>query len=51
MRKRRDDYPQAASPVVDDLKVFRAAEGSTESVPLVFGVETVLWPTASKKGG
>ena len=36
---------------VDDLKVFRAAEGSTESVPLVFGVETVLWPTASKKGG
>ena len=31
--------------------MFRAAEGSTESVPLVFGVETVLWPTAANKGG
>ena len=37
--------------IVDDLRVFRATEGSTESVPLVFGVETVLWPTAAKKGG
>ena len=37
--------------LVDDLRVFRATEGSTESVPLVFGVETVLWPTAAKKGG
>ena len=36
--------------VVDDLGVFRATEGSTENVPLVFGVETVLWPTAAKKG-
>ena len=35
----------------DDLRVFRATAGSTESVPLVFGVETVLWPTAAKKGG
>ena len=34
-----------------DHRVFRAAEGSTESVPLVFGVETVLWLTAAKKGG
>ena len=31
--------------------VFRATDGSTESVLLVFGVETVLWPTAAKKGG
>ena len=31
--------------------MFRATEGSTESVPLVFGVETVLWPTSTKKGG
>ena len=31
--------------------MYRATEGSTESVPLVFGVETVLWPTAAKKGG
>ena len=37
--------------LVDDLRVFRATEGSTESVPLVFGVETVLWSTAAKKGG
>ena len=39
--------------LVDDLRVFRATEGSTESVPLVFinSVETVLWPTAAKKGG
>ena len=34
-----------------DLRVFRATEGPTESVPLVFGVETVVWPTAAKKGG
>ena len=47
------------------MYVFRATEGSqvrvdacsgfkrrpTESVPLVFGVETVLWPTAAKMGG
>ena len=31
--------------------MFRTTEGSTASVPLVFGVETVLWPTAAKKGG
>ena len=31
--------------------MFRATEGSTESVPLMFGVERVLWPTAAKKGG
>ena len=37
--------------VVDDLLVFRATEGSTESVPLVFGVETVLLTTAAMKGG
>ena len=37
--------------LVDDLRVFRAIKGSTESVPLVFGVETMLWPTAAKKGG
>ena len=36
--------------LVDNL-AFRATEGSTESVPLVFGVETVLWPTAAQKGG
>ena len=37
--------------LVDDLRVFRATEGSTQSVPLEFGVETVLWCTAAKKGG
>ena len=34
--------------LVDDLRVFRATEGSTESVPFVFGVETVILPTAAK---
>ena len=37
--------------LVDELRVFRATEGYTESVPLVYGVETVLWPSAVKKGG
>ena len=37
--------------IVDDFRVFRAVEGSTESVPLTFCVGTVLWPTAAKKGG
>ena len=37
--------------IVDDLRAFRATEGSTESAALVFGVATVLWPTAAKKGG
>ena len=36
--------------LVDDLRVFLATEGSTESVPLVFDIETVLWPTAAKGG-
>ena len=31
--------------------MFQASEGSTDSVPLVFGVETVLCPTTAKKGG
>ena len=37
--------------LLDDLRVFRATEGSTESAPLVFGVETVFCPKAAKKGG
>ena len=38
--------------LVDDLRVLRATEGSTESIPLVFGVGTVLlWPTAAKRVG
>ena len=36
--------------LVDDLRVFRSTEGSTENSPLLFGVETVLWPTVAKKG-
>ena len=34
--------------LADYLRVFRTTEGSTERVPLFFGVETVLWPTAAK---
>ena len=53
MRRIRDqaDHKRTGLNVLDDLRVFRATEGSTESVPLVFGIETVLWPTAAKKGG
>lgn len=35
----------------DDLKAFRATEGSTDSSPLVFRGKTVLWPTEAEKGG
>ena len=37
--------------LVDDLRVFRATEGFTESFLLVFGVETMFLPKAAKKGG
>ena len=37
--------------LTDDLRVFQATEGSTESSPLLFGVEAVLWPRAAKKSG
>ena len=36
---------------VHDLRVFRATERSTEIVPLVFGLETVLSPRVAKQGG
>ena len=45
------------SPVsVDDIRVFEATEGSTDSSPLLLGVETVLlWPSAApgdrRRGG
>ena len=29
--------------------MFRVIDGSTGHMPLVFGVETALWPTAVKK--
>ena len=34
-----------------DIRVFQATEGSTDSSPVLFGVETVLWPKAAKKSG
>ena len=37
--------------LVDDPRVCRASEGLTERLPLVLGLEVVLWPTAAKKGG
>ena len=37
--------------LADDLRIFQATEGSTESLPLLFGVETVLRPRATKKSG
>ena len=37
--------------IVDDLTVFRGAEGTTEKFPLLCGVETVLWPTAANMSG
>ena len=33
-----------------DIRVFQATEGSTDSSPLLFGVEAVLWPRAAKSG-
>ena len=35
--------------IVEDLREFRALGGSTELAPLVLGVETALWSTASAK--
>ena len=37
--------------LVDDIGVFKATKGSTDNSPLLFGVETVLWPKAAKKSG
>ena len=37
--------------LVDDIRLFAATEGSMDSSPLLFGVETVLWPRAAKKSG
>ena len=37
--------------LADDLRVFQATEGSTGSPPLLFGIETVLWPRAAQKNG
>lgn len=40
--------------LADDLKVFGATEGSTQSSPLLFGVGRccgVLWPTVAKNSG
>ena len=37
--------------LVDDIAVFRAKEGSTETPRLLFGVEMVLWSTAAKQAG
>ena len=34
-----------------NLKVLQASERSTESSPLLFGIETVSWPRAAKKSG
>ena len=34
-----------------DIRVFQATEGSTDSSPLLFGVDTVLRPRAAKKSG
>ena len=33
------------------LLLWVSTEGSTESSPLLFGVETVIWPRAAKKSG
>ena len=51
IRDQADQKSTEPNFLVDDLRVFRATEGSTEKIPLFFGAETVLWPTAAKKGG
>ena len=37
--------------IVEDLREFRATEGSTKHSPLVFEVGTALWSTAAKMAG
>ena len=37
--------------LADDLRAFQATEGCTESSPLQFGVDTLLWPRVAKKTG
>ena len=37
--------------LVNDIRVFKATEGSTDSSLALFGVATVLWPRAAKKSG
>ena len=37
--------------LADGIRVSQANEGSTDSSPLLFGVETVIWPRAAKKSG
>ena len=37
--------------LADDLRVLHATEGSMESLPLLFGAETVLRPRAAKTNG
>ena len=37
--------------MLEDLREFRVADESTENLPLVSGVETVLWSTAAEKVG
>ena len=49
IRDQADQKKNWAQCLVYDLRVFRATEGSTEGFPLVFGLETVLWPTAATK--
>ena len=37
--------------IVDSLGEFRVTEGSMDHSPLVFEVETVLWPTTANQAG
>ena len=37
--------------IAEDLRVFQATEGSTESSTLLFGAEALLWPRAAEKSG
>ena len=37
--------------IVEDLREFRATEGSTEHSPSVHVIEAALWSTAAKKAG
>ena len=37
--------------LADDIRVFEATGGSTDSSPVLFGVEALLSPRAAKKSG
>lgn len=51
MRNQADQKRIAGAMSSNDVRVFRATEGSTDGSPLRVRVESVVWPRAAKKNG